>query len=411
MLLFNNRKLDLYFIPSFIFLIIASGDTTTIVRPMVTYIFPIILLFQYFISKRYISFKIRTKGNSNLNKSIYIYIIWLLISSVLSTNIINSLYYLLKTIIFFSIIYITSQWIDSYLKYSILLKYIKAAAVFVVTITILQALLNKLGIIYVDSERLAGVYSNVNTGGLVLALLSLFCYYTYIITKKRNNIFLFIYCLIGLLATGSRASLMLVVATFIFMYFRRRIPKHILVIIIIVIITMLIGFTIHIDKIGDFLRIDNGTAGRNFLWIVALQIIYDNFFYGIGIGNLKDIATPYLEAFSDISNWEKEALLEHAVQSSHNMYLEAFVETGVIGFLFYICILVNVIMQIKSQSSLKTYTDRQLSHLLWGITIGIMLRGLFESNGFICKGWLNADILFWLLFILYKRKRYILCQS
>lgn len=410
MVLFKSKSLDLYIIPCFIFLIISSGDTATMLRPVVTYVLPTILFVQYFISKRYIKLTLRLGAYSKLRLSISIYILWLFISTLMSPYPLNSLYYLLKTIIFFFIVHTIYKWLDSSSKYFLLLKAVKYSAFFVATIVLIQAFLNAVGLISVDSVRLGGVYGNVNTGGFVLSMLALFCYYAYIVTKQKSNIYLFVYCLMAVFLTGSRAALMLVFVAFVFMYFRRSIPRAILVVFVLGMCITLIGVYIYMDKIWDFLRIDNGTAGRNFLWIIAMQIIIDYFYCGIGIGNLKTVATPYLEAFPDISNWEKEGLLENAIQSSHNMYIEAFVETGVIGFLLYLFVLINVIRQIRRKKLLTTYVDRQLSYLLWGVIVGIMFRGFFESNGFMCKGWLNADILFWLLFVLYKRKDCLTCQ-
>ena len=97
------------------------------------------------------------------------------------------------------------------------------------------------------------------------------------------------------------------------------------------------------NELLQLARVDNGTAGRDYLWLIAVQIISDNFFLGIGAGNLKEVGADYLNNLPLISDWERNALLENAIQSSHNMYLEAFVDTGVIGGVLYILIFLNII--------------------------------------------------------------------
>lgn len=402
--LFVNQKLDNYCIPFFLFCVLACGDRGSIFRPLLTYGFPILLIYRSVVSKRYIAFKISKSSVNSLRVLILMYVLWVLISSFLSSNVLNSLYYLNKLIIFLTIVYIMYLWLDSSSKYLILINFCCYAGFFVATFILLQYILVNIGILSMESDRIAGVYSNVNTGGFVMSMISLLNYYMYLITKKNIYLILMLYCFISVFCTGSRAALLVFFIAFFVAYFRRKIPIRVFVVFVFFFIGILLFLVFKMNDLQLLFRAENGTAGRDYLWIVALQIIEDHFFVGIGVGNLKEIGTVYLTNLPLISDWERDALLEHAVQSSHNMYLETFVDTGIIGLILYLFIYFQIMFQYVKGLKSRLYMNKQLSYLLLGMILGVAFRGLFESNGFLCKGWLNVDLMFWVFFVLYKRK-------
>lgn len=402
--LFANPKLDNYCIPFFIFMVMACGDKGSHFRPLLTYAIPILIILRFIVSKRYFSFKFKRKNVISLRGLILLYTFWMLIVTLASSNILNSLYYWGKLCIFFSLIYITYIWLNSSVKYWLIIKACCYASFCVATSIYLQYFIVSLGFLNVDSNRLAGMYGNVNTGGFVMSMLSLLCYYTYLVTRRKKYLYLVFYGLISVLITGSRASFLVFVFAIISMYFRRKMPKKIFIFFILAICCMASLIAFHLDELLQLARIDHGTAGRNYLWLIAIQIISGNLLWGIGPGNLKEVGADYLNDLPLISDWERNALLENAIQSSHNMYLEAFVDAGIIGFILYILILFNIVCLYKSGMKCELKHYRQFSYFMLGVVFGIVFRGFFESNGYLCKGWLNVDFMFWIYLILYKRK-------
>lgn len=402
--LFANPKLDNYCIPFFIFMIIACGDKGSYFRPLLTYAFPLLLIFRFIVSKRYLSFKLKKKYVTSLRGIIFVYVFWVLITTLASSNILNSMYYFGKLCIFFSLVYIFYVWLNSSFKYWLIVKACCCATFFVATSIYIQYFFVSLGFLNIDNDRLAGMYGNVNTGGFVMSMLSLLCYYAYLLTKRRKYLYLMFYGFISIFITGSRASLLVFIFAIIFMYFRRKMPKRILILFVFSFCCIVSLALFYMNELLQLARVDNGTAGRDYLWLVAVQIISDNFFWGIGAGNLKEVGAGYLNNLPLISDWERNALLENAIQSSHNMYLEAFVDTGVIGVILYVLIFFYIICLYKRGTKCEMNSYRQFSYFMLGVMFGIAFRGFFESNGYLCKGWLNVDLMFWIYLILYKRK-------
>lgn len=98
--LFANPKLDNYCIPFFIFMVMACGDKGSHFRPLLTYAIPILIILRFIVSKRYFSFKFKRKNVISLRGLILLYTFWMLIVTLASSNILNSLYYWGKLCIF-----------------------------------------------------------------------------------------------------------------------------------------------------------------------------------------------------------------------------------------------------------------------------------------------------------------------
>lgn len=405
MKLFADTKIDNYIIPTFLFLVIACGDSDYMFRSLLSMVLPVLFLFVFFLKHYKESIICRQKPW--LIKVIALYILWVFITIFFAYDPAETLYNFGKLCIFFGLLYVIYEWLDSPLKYKLLINSCCIAAFCLASIIIIQF------IIFNDSDefRIAGTYSNVNTGGLIMAMSALLNYYAYIIYKKKFYIFSLFYCSLAVLCTGSRAALLGLLVAFLIVFVHKKVHPNILGAGIIGLCIGLLVFIFNFDIILHVLRLESGTAGRNYLWSVALQIIQDNFWTGIGAGNLKNVGTEYMIMDASIPQYRREALLDRAIGSSHNMYLESFVDSGLVGFILYLTILWIIVKRYKKDLHNPDSKFPKLSYVVFGMAIGIIVRGFFESNGFICKGWLNADLMFWIFLILYKRKQLIICQS
>lgn len=405
MKLFADSQIDNYLIPIFLFLIIACGDADYLLRPLLAMVLPALFLFVFFLKHYKESIICRKKPL--LVKVLILYLLWILITAFFAYNTAETLYNFVKLCIFFGLIYVVYEWLDSPLKYKLLINACCYATFCLASIIIIQY------IIFHDAEefRIAGTYSNLNTGGLIMAMSAILNYYAYIVYKKNFYILSVFLCTLATLCTGSRAALLALLVAFAIVFIRRKVHPNILVAGLIGLCAGLLVFIFKFDSILHVLRLESGTAGRNYLWSIACQIIQDNFWTGIGAGNLKSVGTEYMIMDASIPQYRREALLERAIGSSHNMYLESFVDSGLTGFILYLIILLIIVKQYQKDLHNPDNNSRHLAYITFGMTIGIIVRGFFESNGFICKGWLNADLMFWIFFILYKRKQYITWQS
>lgn len=87
---------------------------------------------------------------------------------------------------------------------------------------------------------------------------------------------------------------------------------------------------------------DTLLGGREILWPAALQMIKDNFWLGVGLGNSSFEVIPYLVRIgSDYISYTGEPL--------HNPVLVIWAETGIIGLLLYIGVLANALIPFIRQ--------------------------------------------------------------
>lgn len=395
MRLFSTTRVDDYIVPVFVFSLMLCGDSRTFIRPFFFTILPLLLCTLFLLKYNKGSFLKR--DDTTLYKMIGCYLLCSLITLLAGHNILVSLYPFGKMCVFFGLMYVIYQWLDSPRKYKLLVNAGCCAAACLSVLIFLQYF-------FVDKGRVAATFSNVNTGGFIMAMLSLLCYYAHIIYKKYFYLLIMFISSACVLLTGSRAALLLLLLFWAILFCRRRISKLFLVLGSIFLCALLFIVLFKMDLLLQIFRTNSGTAGRDWLWLVSEQIIRDHFWTGIGCGNLHDVGTEYLRALHDIPEDRRTALLNVAIQSSHNMYLESFVDSGFFGFVLYLSILFYILIKYIKGIRNNPPKHKKIAYFMFVMTIGIIVRGLFESNGFICKGWLAADFMFWLFLILYERK-------
>ena len=106
-------------------------------------------------------------------------------------------------------------------------------------------------------------------------------------------------------------------------------------------------------------------ASRIMIWESATTILKDNPFWGIGLGNFQ---TKYLEYQKHFPPY-----LEWAVPQPHNLYLAFWLETGLVGFLGFILLMMTVWKFLADQNKKKnalwawTFLSIFASFLLYGL--------------------------------------------
>jgi len=120
---------------------------------------------------------------------------------------------------------------------------------------------------------------------------------------------------------------------------------------------------------------------RTIYWATGLEIIKNNFWIGVGTGNIQDAINTYY-------NQHPEILEEQYRKHSHNQYITTFINSGLFGFLFFIFFL---LISVKSQPKKSVYFITSLViHFLSmlsedtletqagvGLFIWIMIQGCF----------------------------------
>ena len=131
---------------------------------------------------------------------------------------------------------------------------------------------------------------------------------------------------------------------------------------------------------------DTSTAYRVSIWSASLNIIRDFWVSGIGIGS---------EAFKSIYPLYAKAGADFALHS-HNLYLQIWVECGILGIVSLFAMIIRFIKQTFSFSVMAVKTDSEVAKFVIAISAGLI--------GFLFQGltdyvWYNYKILmlFWMI--------------
>ncbi|MGI8728731.1 MAG: O-antigen ligase family protein [Solirubrobacteraceae bacterium] len=141
---------------------------------------------------------------------------------------------------------------------------------------------------------------------------------------------------IGLAATQSRGGLLAAItATVVALLVMRR--HRLQVTAAIAICVGLIGFWLAISP-GAFERISNadgGGNGRADLWTVAWRVFSDHPFQGVGLSGFEQASAAYVLQPGQLT---AVALIVDDPHVVHNSYLQLLAETGVIGLVLYLAV-------------------------------------------------------------------------
>ena len=118
---------------------------------------------------------------------------------------------------------------------------------------------------------------------------------------------------------------------------------------------------------------------RILMWKAGLEAIKDHFWLGIGFNNDKDIMQSYREK---ISKRTGHKFWNNASTGVHNIYLQTWINYGVLGLILYLSIFVIFLAQILITIP-KTRRFSYENSILWAGLAGVcgfMVAGFFENN-------------------------------
>ena len=190
--------------------------------------------------------------------------------------------------------------------------------------------------------RYSGILGNPNGLG-IYTMLNFFLYSTILDIRpkmftKNERSFIFLIIILTLFASGSRSSILAVFIFSLFKYFYKMSPMLGFVVFLLIsvsyqLITDNLKIIIEIFGLQSFFRLETVAtgSGRIIAWTFAWQQIQKNLFLGKGFGY-----TDYV--FDD--NWVYLSRLGHQ-GNAHNSYLTMWLETGLVGLIFYFMALLS----------------------------------------------------------------------
>ena len=130
-------------------------------------------------------------------------------------------------------------------------------------------------------------------------------------------------------------------------------------------------------------------SSRMMIWRSSLKIASDHWLWGIGPGNFQNKYLQYQQYFPPYLEW--------AVPQPHNLFLAFYLQTGLIGFLGFILLLILWIFQkIKILVFSKDYLNAHLTKILLALITYTLFHGLFDT-----PYWKNdLALIFWIIIFL-----------
>lgn len=237
-----------------------------------------------------------------------------------------------------------------------------------------------------QDNRLFGPFTSPNALGSILLILLpvvLFGVIRYCSRWPKTSFLLTLVCItafVVLLCTGSRnayfAFFIVFLALLVFCYLGREWLTLKIMACLLVLSCLFIGVAAP-QFISDRLHRDISQDGRVYLTEVAVQLIEEKPYIGIGLGRWGEVYNQRFEA--------KNPFHEKNIQSPHNIYLHIWNETGLVGLSGF---LILILFQLKVFiGSLRAYYRTYGPGLPWlaGFFLPILaiyLFGLFDYDFF-----------------------------
>jgi putative inorganic carbon (HCO3(-)) transporter len=138
----------------------------------------------------------------------------------------------------------------------------------------------------------------------------------------------------------------------------------------------------HISSSGD---------GRSDLWTVALRAWHDHVVAGVGLNNFLAVEAHYVNRPGALTSL---ALIVDHPHVVHNVYLEALVDTGIIGAAIFLALVGRMLSTAWAATRSAVANQRHdldvLSRALVAAIVGVLISLFFLSDG--------PDTRFWILF-------------
>lgn len=234
----------------------------------------------------------------------------------------------------------------------------------------------------VNKQRLNGPFDDEYIAGTYLYKISipLIGYLLYKL-KYKLSFFLIFLCLIAIIFTGERMSLLLYIfSLFLILIFLKKF-KLLLIIFFLILITLIISYINFSQvqfKMNEFFYaiIDFKNSGHGAHYLAAWTIFLENPIFGSGFRTFREVCSEEYVNLALVS----KTLAPHCTTHPHNIYLEALSDTGIVGFfglIFLIFIFLNKVIKEKMYQNEYVGFVALLISIFWPLS----------SNGNIFNNW------------------------
>ncbi len=163
------------------------------------------------------------------------------------------------------------------------------------------------------------------------------------------------------------------------------------IIIFLILIFLLAVSQINNQKIQNIFNSENRSSleSRVIIWRSTAKIITDNFWLGIGPGNFQEKYLEYQKYFSPYPEW--------AVPHPHNVFLAFWLQSGIIGLVSFVLLIILWLQSVFSKTSKKrSAPEEKLGVLLILVMLYFLIHGMTDTTY-----WKNdLSFYFWIFFSL-----------
>ncbi len=245
--------------------------------------------------------------------------------------------------------------------------------------------------------RLNAFYLSPNYLAMYLSPILIFLLYFYfVVNKKILNILIIIGCFLlswTIYLTYSHGAWFGLMSAFLFLFIIFISQKHIfwknkkILGILFLAVFLFLVLQVSTNRFDFSSNLPGASLEpRLIIWKSAAEIIKDNYLLGIGPRMFQEYYLNYQEKFPPYLEW--------AVPHPHNIFLAFWLQSGLIGLIGFIWLLVSFFKQTKN--------SQLLNYFLLAAMIYILVHGLLDTTY-----WKNdLSIVFWLIIALnYKANR------
>ncbi len=207
-----------------------------------------------------------------------------------------------------------------------------------------------------------------NAAGGFLMMLVIFSLSLYLRYKNNYNLFVLFINLLGLYEVDSRGSILGIIFSILMLCaLKKGYEKYLINLFIIVQIIMYSYIYSYFDSaLVDVDIIDNDFLGRGgtiidrifFLWPRAIYLFLQSPFLGIGFGGYNDL--PYnLDGIAGLLMYNAPSIYIFSDAHAHNTFLNVLSETGIVGLIILVMLLLSI------NSFIKSINNKFLFHILY----------------------------------------------
>jgi len=315
-------------------------------------------------------------------------LIWLVMSSLLSSHFTLGMYVTFRQIIFFLLTYVIYDWMRSETQIRMMFNSFAIMGVLLSAFTLIGFAQMGFVILSIDRfiEPIRYTFFNINPNALgtnllySIPIIAAMIFYNLVDMKKPILILLLLMTLGALFLTFSRASWLSTFVSFIIIFSTTKFGRWFLGFSF---ITSFLIFLMSEDirnLLEILLRFEHGLSHRDILWKAAWEMFSENPIFGAGPWTYRH----YMFSLSRVipGSWSADVIF--GVTSAHNLYLTKAAEMGIGGIITSLGI--YLIFTHRLFVALKTTIDPYLRGILF--TIGAILAGSFARSMFEVSGFL-----------------------